>query len=337
VAEGYDQIGTIHHHCGTSAFQSGTDHKDEVSQNQEGIHITFGYMQKDYADFHARVVFRKLMYPEAGKNFQLEDWFEEVDNELLNMEGLPEFPEEWKSRLVEKPRTTYTTHGKGYGGNRGAYSRFPGYESHYDSEAWDWDPATRSYIYKPLAKDDKPAAKQTEFYTSPSRPKSFYDTNDYDIDDVSAMAQEALGAKDVTETDPNFQMKLETNFQLTRDNDNGVVFKDEFLSSTGIQYSEAGFEDYIAELHALYHQVEEAAEVFGLVPEQLINDLQLFADPAYKNLNSSNVNKFFEDNCVEWEETFLNMRATGVLDADNKLIPLDAHEEALATDGELPF
>jgi len=47
-------FGTVHHHCSTSAFQSGTDEADEV--NREGIHFTIGNMNKtnDF-DLHCRI------------------------------------------------------------------------------------------------------------------------------------------------------------------------------------------------------------------------------------------------------------------------------------------
>lgn len=47
-------FGTVHHHCSTSAFQSGTDEADEV--NREGIHFTVGNMNKanDF-DLHCRI------------------------------------------------------------------------------------------------------------------------------------------------------------------------------------------------------------------------------------------------------------------------------------------
>lgn len=45
-------FGTVHHHCGTSAFQSGTDEADET--NREGFHFTIGHLNKDEIDVHFR-------------------------------------------------------------------------------------------------------------------------------------------------------------------------------------------------------------------------------------------------------------------------------------------
>lgn len=46
-------FGTVHHHCSTSAFQSGTDEADET--NREGFHFTIGNLNnKDTCDIHLR-------------------------------------------------------------------------------------------------------------------------------------------------------------------------------------------------------------------------------------------------------------------------------------------
>ncbi len=46
-------FGTVHHHCSTSAFQSGTDEADET--NREGFHFTVGNLDKpDDIDIHFR-------------------------------------------------------------------------------------------------------------------------------------------------------------------------------------------------------------------------------------------------------------------------------------------
>ena len=43
---------TVHHHCSTSAFQSGTDEENE--RNQDGLHLTVGRMDAERHDLHAR-------------------------------------------------------------------------------------------------------------------------------------------------------------------------------------------------------------------------------------------------------------------------------------------
>tara|TARA_R100000278_G_scaffold57019_1_gene47014 strand:- start:1223 stop:2434 length:1212 start_codon:yes stop_codon:yes gene_type:complete len=48
------QFGTVHHHCTSSAFQSGTDEADEV--NREGLHFTVGKLHTvDDIDVHFRL------------------------------------------------------------------------------------------------------------------------------------------------------------------------------------------------------------------------------------------------------------------------------------------
>jgi len=47
-------FGTVHHHCSSSAFQSGTDHSDEL--DREGLHFTVGHCNKpDDLDLHLRL------------------------------------------------------------------------------------------------------------------------------------------------------------------------------------------------------------------------------------------------------------------------------------------
>ncbi len=47
-------FGTVHHHCSTSAFQSGTDEADEV--NREGMHFTVGKLNNtEIVDVHFRI------------------------------------------------------------------------------------------------------------------------------------------------------------------------------------------------------------------------------------------------------------------------------------------
>jgi hypothetical protein len=45
--------GTVHHHCGAKAFQSGTDKEDENAQT--GLHITLGDLDEPTWSIHARV------------------------------------------------------------------------------------------------------------------------------------------------------------------------------------------------------------------------------------------------------------------------------------------
>lgn len=65
----YHQMGTWHHHCSASAFQSGTDKSDELTK--EGIHLTTGDLGKPKLSVHARASFRKTL-----TDVVLSDWFE---------------------------------------------------------------------------------------------------------------------------------------------------------------------------------------------------------------------------------------------------------------------
>ena len=51
-------FGTVHHHCSASAFQSGTDHADELER--EGLHFTIGHLDKPFdLDVHVRLTIGK--------------------------------------------------------------------------------------------------------------------------------------------------------------------------------------------------------------------------------------------------------------------------------------
>lgn len=68
----YIRVGTIHSHASMSAFHSGTDHGDEL--NWDGLHITFGYMNKEYFDISCSIM-------SGGERFmvQPQDYLENVE------------------------------------------------------------------------------------------------------------------------------------------------------------------------------------------------------------------------------------------------------------------
>lgn len=105
----WTQLGTIHHHCTSGAFQSATDLSDE--EDREGVHITLGKMESPKMDSHIRVTFLDfeidptvtriadwVEYPEWFVQIP-EDMHELVFGELLLSLGETSFPEEWKSRI----------------------------------------------------------------------------------------------------------------------------------------------------------------------------------------------------------------------------------------------
>jgi hypothetical protein len=106
---GWIQAGTLHHHCTSAAFQSGTDKTDE--ENRDGVHITVGKVLDEEVDSHVRVSFGGVEYASS-----LDAWIEAPDwlNALplylqteefvssLNLRPTDcDFPEEWQT-LVKK-------------------------------------------------------------------------------------------------------------------------------------------------------------------------------------------------------------------------------------------
>lgn len=64
----YTLMGTIHHHCSSSAFASGTDTVDEA--DREGFHLTIGTINKEFS-YHARV-----NDGESVSSTRVKDWVE---------------------------------------------------------------------------------------------------------------------------------------------------------------------------------------------------------------------------------------------------------------------
>jgi hypothetical protein len=92
--KGWYEYGTVHHHCTASAFQSGTDHKDEI--DRPGIHITIGHILSEKYDLHARFVINKTLYKVV-----LEDW---IDTDDLHKPTYNKFPWLWATQCFEKPK-----------------------------------------------------------------------------------------------------------------------------------------------------------------------------------------------------------------------------------------
>ena len=106
--EGWIQAGSVHHHCNSAAFASGTDTNDEM--DRDGVHITLGKMLEDIMDIHVRHVFDGV----CGIS-QIRDWVELPDYvkqlpeymqrglielSFKGVKGEP-FPEVWKERILE--------------------------------------------------------------------------------------------------------------------------------------------------------------------------------------------------------------------------------------------
>lgn len=135
LAQGYNLVGTAHHHCSAGAFQSGTDKKDE--EGQDGVHFTFGHMDKEELDSHVRVTLGGLQYTSG-----LETWIElpappenlpkvvrdEWAKYWLKNPAQIAFPEEWKARIVAYVPPQPVT---GFSGNR--------YPNQFGVVKTDWD------------------------------------------------------------------------------------------------------------------------------------------------------------------------------------------------------
>ena len=111
LGAGWEQFGTVHHHCGAAAFQSGTDSADE--RTKEGLHITIGNLGRSSGySIHARTSFRRQMFDAV-----LNDWFEipgvslsdlpvELSQRVLGYKltrpshPVHAFPDWWKSNVI---------------------------------------------------------------------------------------------------------------------------------------------------------------------------------------------------------------------------------------------
>jgi hypothetical protein len=130
--EGFRFVGTVHHHCSASAFQSGTDHADEITQ--PGYHVTIGKLNGGQCDFHSRASFRGIMYPQVNDR----DWLPYRNDEMLDLVSTVDFPEIWKGRLKKK---TVVVHNykkrKGY--NKHSYTTGGRYHNYGYQGAWEED------------------------------------------------------------------------------------------------------------------------------------------------------------------------------------------------------
>ena len=102
AAEGWCENGTVHHHCTSSAFQSGTDHADEIQKI--GLHVTLGFMtNRTKHDLHSRVTFKGVCF-----DTDLSEWIGMPEEDI----GVPvledAFPKKWRKFCMKKPVPTRT-------------------------------------------------------------------------------------------------------------------------------------------------------------------------------------------------------------------------------------
>lgn len=120
LGEGWEMMGTDHHHCSGGAFQSSVDQNDEVGK--EGLHLTYGNIGSNQYSLHARASFRRTLLA-----CNLSDWYELpaafqslpvplkdqiVEHQLRTPDKAVAFPEWWKENVIRETRVTT------YGGNQ---------------------------------------------------------------------------------------------------------------------------------------------------------------------------------------------------------------------------
>jgi hypothetical protein len=113
--EGWVYFGTVHHHCSSGAFQSGTDLANE--RDQDGLHITIGKMASNRYDMHARFYLGGFEFapdmsefwsigPEAANLVPETVWDLVARHQMCEKaKSTTEFPAQWKANLIEVKTT----------------------------------------------------------------------------------------------------------------------------------------------------------------------------------------------------------------------------------------
>lgn len=140
--EGGELMGTDHHHCSCSAFQSGTDSHDELSR--EGLHLTVGDLGKPNYSLHGRSSFRQLI---TGIDWS--EWFA-VPEEYQH------FPAGVQAAILPHLLTAAVP------------SCIPGQDfPEWWAENYLLEPAPAAIIRTPYTPPARTPAKQATFYSSP--------------------------------------------------------------------------------------------------------------------------------------------------------------------------
>ena len=110
---------TVHHHCSTSAFQSGTDEENE--RNQDGLHITIGRMDAERHDLHARFYLNGNCFdPDLSRFWPVDpELAEQVPAAMLDevarfqmcAKVVVDFPAAWRKNIVEVLADGHRAHG----------------------------------------------------------------------------------------------------------------------------------------------------------------------------------------------------------------------------------
>ncbi len=95
-------LGSLHHHVDAEAYQSDTDHKDEV--NQEGLHVTLGDMYDPIMSIDARYVIDGKVFPVEVSDFVEDPIGYNLDQILTLNVRERVFPEAWMELVLVEPR-----------------------------------------------------------------------------------------------------------------------------------------------------------------------------------------------------------------------------------------
>jgi hypothetical protein len=105
-------FGTVHHHCSSGAFQSGTDEQNEW--NQDGLHLTVGKMDAEQHDVHARFYLDGNCYePDLSCFWQVDaslaamvpaSLHHELARFQMGARVTVDFPDAWRQNIVEVER-----------------------------------------------------------------------------------------------------------------------------------------------------------------------------------------------------------------------------------------
>lgn len=148
-SEPWVRMGSVHHHCSSSAFQSGTDKGDE--ETVCGLHITVGKLKDAVWDIHSRVSIRlpgklddtgALLYgpTQAFYEADLTQWFmlpqswQDILPPTIQAMTLKHiltcppdktigFPERWEQNLIRRERPNGPRHHQTYPSNGGGASQ----------------------------------------------------------------------------------------------------------------------------------------------------------------------------------------------------------------------
>lgn len=94
-------FGTVHHHCTSSAFQSGTDEADETTR--EGFHFTVGKLGKDQeSEVHARLTLAGVHYEFENLDFIIESVSNPFKKDVNLDDNMLDFLQKHNNRVLSR-------------------------------------------------------------------------------------------------------------------------------------------------------------------------------------------------------------------------------------------